>query len=96
MNKSSTSLTLWILMVVMIKIKKKDLHRSRFADERFQLFCDMLLTNTLKEETFPGRNFRGFAVFSRESLFPRKFSKYVIRESFFPRNFLKKSSSAKF
>ena len=51
---------------------------------------------TLKEETFAGRNFRGFAVFSqiRESLFPRNFSKDVIRESFFPRNFLKKSSSA--
>ena len=52
--------------------------------------------NTLKEETFAGRNFRGFAVFSqiRKSLFPRNFSKDVIRESFFPRNFLKKSSSA--
>ena len=52
--------------------------------------------DTLKEETFAGRNFRGFAVFSqiRESLFPRNFSKDVIRESFFPRNFLKKSSSA--
>ena len=52
---------------------------------------------TLKEETFAGRNFRGFAVFSqiRESLFQRNFSKDVIRESFFPRNFLKKSSSAK-
>ena len=51
---------------------------------------------TLKEETFAGRNFRGFAVFSqiRESLFPRNFSKDVIRESFFPRNFLKKPSSA--
>ena len=46
------------------------------------------------EETFAGRNFRGFAVFSqiRESLFPRNFSKDVIRESFFPRNFLKNSS----
>ena len=40
------------------------------------------IPNTLKEETFAGRNFRGFAVFSQ------------IRESFFPRNFLKKSSSA--
>ena len=46
---------------------------------------------TLKEETFAGRNFRGFAVFSqiRESLFPQNFSKDVIRESFFPQNFLK-------
>ena len=51
---------------------------------------------TLKEETFAGRNFRGFTVFSqiRESLFPRNFSKDVIRESFFPQNFLKKSSFA--
>ena len=51
---------------------------------------------TLKEETFAGRNFRGFAVFSqiRESLFSRNFSKDVIRESLFQRNFLKKSSSA--
>ena len=54
------------------------------------------VVTTLKEETFAGRNFRDFAVFSqiRESLFPRNFSKDVIRESFFPRNFLKKSSSA--
>ena len=54
------------------------------------------MSTTLKEETFAGRNFRGFAVFSqiRESLFPRNFSKDIIRESFFPRNFLKKSSSA--
>ena len=45
---------------------------------------------------FKGRNFRGFAVFNqiRENLFPRNFSKDVIRESFFLRNFLKKSSSA--
>ena len=71
---------------------------------------DHLIQGTLKEETFAGRNFRGFAVFSqiRESLFQRNVSKYVIRKSFFlrnfakvvirerlfPRNFLKKSSSA--
>ena len=50
--------------------------------------CMPKIVDTLKEETFAGRNFRGFAVFSqiRESLFPRNFSKDVIRESFFPRN----------
>ena len=64
--------------------------------EMSKQFVNQSELNTLKEETFAGRNFRGFAVFSeiRESLFPRKFSKDVIRESFFPRNFLKKSSSA--
>ena len=58
-------------------------------------FAQMFIS-VLKEETFAGRNFRGFAVFSqiRESLFPRNFSKDVIHESFFPRNFLKKSSFA--
>ena len=55
-----------------------------------------LVTSTLKEETFAGRNFRGFTVFSqiRESLILRNISKDVIRESFFPRYFLKKLSSA--
>ena len=52
---------------------------------------------TLKEETFAGRNFCGFAVFSqiRESLFPPNFSKDVIRESFFPQNFLRAKFSKK-
>ena len=68
----------------------------QFSSLQFVSLLLSFMMSTLKEETFAGRNFRGFAVFSqiRESLFPRNFSKDVIRESFFPRNFLKKSSSA--
>ena len=58
---------------------------------RVSVLVTRKIENTLKEETFSGRNFRGFAVFSqiRERLFPRNISKDVIRESLFPRNFPK-------
>ena len=41
--------------------------------------------HTLKEETFAGRNFCGFAVFGRirKSLFPRNVTKVVNRKSLF-------------
>ena len=47
--------------------------------------------NTLKVESFAGKNFRDFANFSvvRESLYPRNHNFQVVRESLYPRNFLK-------
>ena len=79
-----------ILQASLDRFRRITAHHSPWLAQKFPR------NSTLKEETFAGRNFRGFVVFSqiRESLFPRNFSKDVIRESFFPRNFLKKSSSA--
>ena len=63
---------------------------TSMSSNRILSFSKEILLNSLKEEFFSDRNFRGLAVFCpfRESLCPRKFSKYVIRDSLCPRNFL--------